>query len=126
MNTCFSHILISLALAQISFKPFFAKSFTFHFHLVTTNKERLILDPLTQVRAYNDGFQPWFSNRKRFSLRGSQMTTLPAIRSEEGLAAINTIMNSRVRYLWLPALQYCKFKNSLFFFSKKVLQFSLI
>lgn len=37
------------------------------------------------------------------------MTTLPAIRSEEGLAAINTIMNSRVRYLWLPALQYCKF-----------------
>ncbi|CAC5395866.1 unnamed protein product [Mytilus coruscus] len=49
------------------------------------------------VRAYNDGFQPWFSNRKRFSLRGSQMTTLPAIRSEEGLAAINTIMNSRLR-----------------------------
>jgi len=64
---------------------------------------------LKQVRAFNDGFQPWYSNRKRFSLRASAMTTLPAIRSEEGLAAINTIMNSRVRYLWLPALQYCKF-----------------
>ncbi|XP_052808809.1 microtubule-associated tyrosine carboxypeptidase-like isoform X2 [Mya arenaria] len=55
-------------------------------------------------RSYNDGLQPWFADRTRFGLRG--LSCLDQLRSEEGLAAINTILNAKVRYLWGPALLY--------------------
>ncbi len=54
----------------------------------------------------NDGFQPWFSDRKRFELRSLQSREMAA--SEEGLAAINTLVNARQKYLFGPAYIYCK------------------
>ncbi|KAK3096593.1 hypothetical protein FSP39_001549 [Pinctada imbricata] len=55
-------------------------------------------------RSFNDGLQPWYSDRKRFNLRG--LGSLEELRTEEGLAAINTILNAKAHYLWGPALQY--------------------
>ncbi|KAH3729396.1 hypothetical protein DPMN_055364 [Dreissena polymorpha] len=55
-------------------------------------------------RSYNDGLQPWFADRTRFGVRG--VSGLDHLRTEEGLAAINTILNAKVRYLWGPALLY--------------------
>ena len=59
-----------------------------------------------QFRSFNDGLQPWFTDRKRFGVRG--LGSLEQLRTEEGLACINTVLNARVRYLWSSALQYCK------------------
>lgn len=69
------------------------------------------------MRSNNEGNQPWFSDRKKFHLRESG--TIEGLTSEEGLAAIHSIFNANVRYLWLPALQYCKshiLKNFYFLF----------
>ncbi|XP_062602636.1 microtubule-associated tyrosine carboxypeptidase-like isoform X2 [Saccostrea cucullata] len=55
-------------------------------------------------RSFNDGLQPWFMDRKRFGVRG--LGSLEQLRTEEGLACINTVLNARVRYLWSSALQY--------------------
>ncbi|XP_025097973.1 uncharacterized protein KIAA0895-like isoform X2 [Pomacea canaliculata] len=56
------------------------------------------------LRTYNDGLQPWYSDRGRFGLRNAQ--ALESMCSEEGLAAINTAIRSREPYLWLNALKY--------------------
>ena len=54
----------------------------------------------------NDGLQPWFSDRKRFGLR--PMKCRESAATEEGLASINTLINAKYKYLWGPALTYCK------------------
>ena len=58
---------------------------------------------------YNEGFQPWYRDRARFDLRGT--TTRQYFATEEGLAAINTVLNANFKYLWLPAILYCKWFN---------------
>lgn len=55
-------------------------------------------------RSFNDGLQPWFADRTRFGIRG--LSGLEQLRTEEGLAAINTVLNAKVKYLWGPALLY--------------------
>ncbi|GFS14271.1 hypothetical protein ElyMa_004903400 [Elysia marginata] len=55
-------------------------------------------------RLINDGFQPWFSDRTRFDLRG--MGSFEGQCTEEGLASIHTSLRGRVRLLWSPALAY--------------------
>ncbi|KAI0243036.1 hypothetical protein LSAT2_009090 [Lamellibrachia satsuma] len=55
-------------------------------------------------RMVNDGLQPWFSDRKKFGLRG--MKTRDSVASEEGLAAVNTVLNAKSKYLWSAALVY--------------------
>ena len=60
-----------------------------------------------QFRSFNDGLQPWFADRTRFGIRG--LSCLEQLRTEEGLAAINTVLNAKVKYLWGPALLYCKY-----------------
>lgn len=59
-----------------------------------------------QFRMYNEGFQPWYRDRVRFNLRGTN--TRQYIATEEGLAAINTILHANYQYLWMPAILYCK------------------
>ena len=54
----------------------------------------------------NDGLQPWFASRDKFGIKSLRSYQL--LRTEEGLATINTVLNARVKYLWYPALLYCK------------------
>jgi hypothetical protein len=61
---------------------------------------------LRQLRMLNDGFQPWFSNRKLFGLRSLNSRHLKT--TEEGFAAINTLLQLNCRLLWWPAFLYCK------------------
>lgn len=56
------------------------------------------------LRATNDGLQPWYSNRRKFSLRSPK--SYIGMVNEEGLAAINTIYQAQVKMLFLPALLY--------------------
>ena len=65
------------------------------------------LNSTKQFRMVNDGLQPWFSDRKKFGLRG--MKTRDSVASEEGLAAVNTILNAKHKYLWSAALVYCRY-----------------
>lgn len=58
---------------------------------------------------YNDGLQPWFSDRKRFGLRS--VSCRESSCTEEGLAAINTALRAKEHYLWLSALVYCELEN---------------
>ena len=58
------------------------------------------------MRFYNDGYQPWFSDRKRFGLVPEGSRKL--IAAEEGLAALNTLLAARTKYLWGAALLYCE------------------
>ncbi|KAK7107849.1 microtubule-associated tyrosine carboxypeptidase 1-like isoform X1 [Littorina saxatilis] len=55
-------------------------------------------------RSYNDGFQPWFYDRKKFGLRG--VGSFESLCTEEGLASINTLLRAKEKYLWLSALVY--------------------
>ncbi|XP_078618643.1 microtubule-associated tyrosine carboxypeptidase 1-like [Branchiostoma floridae x Branchiostoma japonicum] len=55
-------------------------------------------------RMLNDGFQPWYSNRDGFGLRSCR--SWEAIAIEEGLATVNTMLQAKVKYLWVPALLY--------------------
>ncbi|XP_069124385.1 microtubule-associated tyrosine carboxypeptidase 1-like isoform X3 [Argopecten irradians] len=55
-------------------------------------------------RAFNDGLQPWYSDRRRFGIKG--MGSLEHMRAEEGLAAIHTILEAKERFLWGPAMLY--------------------
>ncbi|XP_064610514.1 microtubule-associated tyrosine carboxypeptidase-like [Liolophura sinensis] len=55
-------------------------------------------------RMHNDGLQPWFSDRKRFRL--TPMSSRKLVSTEEGLATINTVLDSRVQFLWTAALLY--------------------
>ena len=61
----------------------------------------------------NDGLQPWFASRDKFGIKSLRSYQL--LRTEEGLATINTVLNARVKYLWYPALLYCKLLLMLFF-----------
>ncbi|XP_072021972.1 microtubule-associated tyrosine carboxypeptidase 1-like [Amphiura filiformis] len=56
------------------------------------------------LRNLNDGLQPWFSDRPRFGLRGLKSQGL--LETEEGLAAINTLLQSNHKMLFFPALTY--------------------
>ncbi|KAJ8315368.1 hypothetical protein KUTeg_007518 [Tegillarca granosa] len=64
----------------------------------------MLILTLTKFRSFNDGLQPWYSDRRRWGIRGLQ--SLEQLRTEEGLAAINTILNAKARYLWGPAMLY--------------------
>ncbi|XP_064629107.1 microtubule-associated tyrosine carboxypeptidase-like isoform X2 [Lineus longissimus] len=55
-------------------------------------------------RAWNDGLQPWFSDRKKFGLVGNGSNQSRV--SEEGFAAINTVLHAKNKYLYLAALAY--------------------
>lgn len=55
-------------------------------------------------RAFNDGLQIWFAERKKFGLRS--MNSIELLRTEEGLAALHTLMNANLKFLYLPALLY--------------------
>jgi len=55
-------------------------------------------------RMVNDGLQPWFSDRSKFGLR--QQHAREFVAAEEGLAAINTVLGARTKYLWSAALVY--------------------
>jgi len=55
---------------------------------------------------YNEGYQPWYRNRVPFNLRGTN--TRQYFDTEEGLAAVNTLLNANFKYLWTPAILYCK------------------
>lgn len=62
------------------------------------------------MRMTNDGLQPWFSDRKKFGLR--PMSCRESSATEEGLATLNTVLNSRSKYLWKAALTYCEYQSS--------------
>ncbi len=55
------------------------------------------------------GFQIWFSDRNKFGLRS--LNSRDVLKTEEGLAALHTLMNARLKYLYIPALFYCKHQN---------------
>ena len=60
-----------------------------------------------QFRNLNDGLQPWFSDRQRFGLRALKSQAL--LETEEGLAAVNTLLQANHKLLFFPALTYCKY-----------------
>ncbi len=60
-----------------------------------------------QFRNINDGLQPWFSDRPRFGLRALKSQNL--LETEEGLAAINTLLQANYKMLFFPALTYCEY-----------------
>ncbi|XP_071818934.1 microtubule-associated tyrosine carboxypeptidase 1-like [Apostichopus japonicus] len=67
------------------------------------------------IRSYNDGLQPWFSNRLKFGLQKLKSYSLQ--QTEEGLAALNTVLKARSKYLFYPALLYytaCKSEEMTF------------
>ncbi|XP_074656244.1 microtubule-associated tyrosine carboxypeptidase 1-like [Tubulanus polymorphus] len=55
-------------------------------------------------RNLNDGFQPWFSDRKKFGLKGLQSKTLQC--TEEGIATIHTLLSAQHHFLAVSALTY--------------------
>ena len=55
---------------------------------------------------FNDGFQPWYSDRKKFGMR--PMSSRESNATEEGLATINTVLQGKTKYLWSAALLSCK------------------
>lgn len=55
-------------------------------------------------RCINDGLQPWFSNRVKFGLHSFKSQALKD--TEEGLASLNTAFESKVKFLWGPAMLY--------------------
>ncbi|CAF0909439.1 unnamed protein product [Brachionus calyciflorus] len=55
-------------------------------------------------RSFNDGLQTWFNDRKKFGLRSLNSNEL--LQTEEGLAALHTLMSANLKYLFLPALLY--------------------
>lgn len=105
-------------------KRFFS-TFTIYFVLVSVNLMSVILCfhfclwfcrhifpscitiNIYQIRSYNDGLQPWFSNRLKFGLQKLKSYSLQ--QTEEGLAALNTVLKARSKYLFYPALLYCKY-----------------
>jgi hypothetical protein len=68
-------------------------------------------------RSFNDGLQVWFKNRGKYGLRQLQSRELAS--TEEGLAALNTLMSANLKYLYLPALLYCNLRTLLFFFNSR-------
>ncbi|XP_059170391.1 putative tyrosine carboxypeptidase MATCAP2 isoform X2 [Physella acuta] len=55
-------------------------------------------------RMFNDGLQPWFSDRSKFGLRN--MGSFESQSTEEGLASVNTALRGRVKFLWGAAFTY--------------------
>ncbi|CAD5117856.1 DgyrCDS6601 [Dimorphilus gyrociliatus] len=56
------------------------------------------------IRAYNDGYQPWFNDRKKFGLKTRETREWSS--TEEGLASLNTTLNAKSKLLWQPAILY--------------------
>ncbi|KAF6029041.1 hypothetical protein EB796_012651 [Bugula neritina] len=56
------------------------------------------------LRSLNDGLQPWYADRKKFGLRSTRGYHFR--KTEEGLAALNTVLQAKSRYLYGPALLY--------------------
>lgn len=59
-----------------------------------------------KFRSINDGLQPWFANRLKFGLGTYKCQSMKD--TEEGLASLNTAFESKVKYIWGPAMLYCK------------------
>ncbi|KAF5400179.1 hypothetical protein PHET_06006 [Paragonimus heterotremus] len=55
-------------------------------------------------RSFNEGLQPWYGKREIYGL--GPTNTNEAIKIEEGLACIHTILRAKHRYLGIPALLY--------------------
>ncbi|XP_071956157.1 microtubule-associated tyrosine carboxypeptidase 1-like [Antedon mediterranea] len=56
------------------------------------------------LRMYNDGLQPWFSQRQQFGI--GRLRSKKLLETEEGLATINTLLKAKHQLLWKPALLY--------------------
>lgn len=56
-------------------------------------------------RSYNDGLQIWYGDRQKYGIR--PLNSIELLRTEEGLAALHTLMNANLKFLYLPALLYC-------------------
>lgn len=55
-------------------------------------------------RSINDGLQIWFSNRVKFGLTSYKSQAMKD--TEEGFASLNTAFESKVKYIWGPAMLY--------------------
>ncbi|KAG5442540.1 hypothetical protein CSKR_108734 [Clonorchis sinensis] len=55
-------------------------------------------------RSFNEGLQPWYGKRDIYGL--GTTNTNEAVKIEEGLACIHTILRAEHRYLGIPALLY--------------------
>ncbi|XP_067946642.1 microtubule-associated tyrosine carboxypeptidase 1-like [Watersipora subatra] len=56
------------------------------------------------LRSLNDGLQPWYADRKMFGLRSTRGYHFR--KTEEGLAALNTILQAKSKFLYGSALVY--------------------
>ncbi|XP_013396550.1 uncharacterized protein KIAA0895-like [Lingula anatina] len=56
------------------------------------------------LRMVNECLQPWFADRKHFGIRSHKSVEL--LKTEEGLANINTVFNAKIKYLWVSAFSY--------------------
>lgn len=56
------------------------------------------------IRTFNNGYQPWFADRKKFGLRPRE--SRETVSTEEGLASLNTTINAKSKLLWQPAMLY--------------------
>jgi len=56
------------------------------------------------IRTLNDGLQPWYADRKTFGLRSVRGYHFR--KTEEGLAALNTVLQAKSKFLYGPALLY--------------------
>ena len=106
----FSYYLVYASLLSLLQLLFFCLHvrllYAIKYYLLTYLLTCMFLNWCVQFRMYNEGFQPWYRDRARFDLRGT--TTRQYVATEEGLAAINTVLNANFKYLWLPAILYCK------------------
>ena len=75
--------------------------------IISLHLKHVYLDIVSKYRSFNDGFQPWFYDRQRFGLRS--VGSFESLCTEEGLAAINTTLRAKEKFLWLSALTYCAY-----------------
>lgn len=61
---------------------------------------------MKSIFVYIKGLQVWYSDRAKYGLRPLNSSEL--LKTEEGLAALHTLMNANLEYLFLPALLYCR------------------
>ncbi|CAH8867828.1 unnamed protein product [Trichobilharzia szidati] len=55
-------------------------------------------------RSFNEGLQPWYGKRDIYGL--GPTNSCEAVKIEEGLACLHTVLRSEYRYLGVPALLY--------------------
>lgn len=55
-------------------------------------------------RSFNEGLQPWYGKREIYGLGSTN--TCEAVKIEEGLACVHTVLRAKHRYLGIPALLY--------------------